>query len=290
MFINAQDIVIMGIGCALLLFWIALLLSSKKYYTLFDNLDEKEFPLKQLYSTGYAVLEGIKYKYKSKLDRKLRADLTILYEEKYAEYYLRVAYSQSITIAFLVAILGFILYGLSREIMILMICILMSGLSVYYFLTLSSKKIQKRSEELLRDFSEVVSKLALLTNAGLIMREAWFQVAYGGERTIYQEMQRACDDMDNGISEIEAVRRFGVRCIIPEVKKFSATVIQGIEKGNRELAVMLTGQSDELWTMQQQRVKREAAQANTKLMIPMFIMFAGVLIMIIIPIFTNLGV
>jgi len=142
----------------------------------------------------------------------------------------------------------------------------------------------------LSDFSEIVSKLALLINAGMIMREAWNEVAYGREGIIYEEMRMACIDMENGVSEMEAIRRFGVRCIIPEIKKFAATIIQGIEKGNRELAVMLRVQSDEVWGMKQQRVRRQGAKANTKLMIPMFIMFIGVLIMIVIPIFTNLGV
>ena len=166
----------------------------------------------------------------------------------------------------------------------------MAGLSVYYFMTLAEKKIKKRSEELLSAFSEIVSKLALLTNAGMIMREAWSEVAYNGEGTIYAEMRKACEDMNNGVSDMEAVRRFGVRCIIPEIKKFASTIMQGMEKGNKELAIMLQVQSDEIWGMKQQNIKREGAKANSKLMIPMFIMFIGILIMIVVPIFTNLGV
>jgi len=168
---------------------------------------------------------------------------------------------------------------------------MMSGLSVYYFLTLAEKKIKQRSTLLLGEFSEIVSKLALLINAGMIMREAWHEIAYaGGEDVIYQEMRRSCEEMENGVSETEAIRRFGVRCVIPEIKKFSSTIIQGIEKGNKELAIMLCVQSDEVWEMKQQEIRRAGAQANTKLMLPMFIMFIGILIMIVVPIFTNLGI
>lgn len=289
-FITLQDIIVMGVGCVFLVLWLILVFASGKYNEMFQSIDEKEYPLKDLYSTGYMVLELISYKYKGKRDRKMRKVLAILYEEKYVEYYLRVIYAQSITFGMLIFIVSFILYGMSGELAILLVCMSMAGLAVYYFMTLAEKKIQKRSEELLSDFSEIISKLALLVNAGMIMRDAWKEVAYAGETTIYEEMVRSCEEMENGVSEAEAIRRFGVRCIIPEIKKFSSTIIQGIEKGNRELAGMLRIQSDEIWELKQQMVKRAGAKANTKLMIPMFIMFAGILIMIVIPIFTNIGV
>jgi len=288
--LSLQDWIVMGVGCISLIVWLVIYFMSKKYNGFFDSLNEKEYPLKDLYSMGYVILEKVGYQYKKRFDRKLRSSLSILYEEKYVDYYLRVIYSQSITLAMLVYMFGFILYGLSQELLILFICILMTALTVYYFLTLAETKINKRSDELLSDFSEIVSKLALLINAGMIMREAWQEVAYASDGIIYDEMRRACDDMQNGVSEAEALRRFGVRCIIPEIKKFSSTIIQGIEKGNRELTIMLQTQSDEVWGMKQQRVKRAGAKANTKLMIPMFIMFTGVLVMIVVPIFTNLGI
>ena len=289
-FLSITDIVIMSIGCLLLVIWLILFFYSNKYKNMFSGLNEKEYPLCQIYSIGYAVMEIIGYKFKSKYDRKLRNHLSILYEEKYVDYYLRITYTQSISISYVILICSFILYGFSRELGILILGILMSALSVYYFMTLSKQKISKRSESLLNDFSEIVSNLALLINAGMIMREAWTEVAYKNNSSIYLEMQRACDDINNGVSESEAIRRFGMRCIIPEIKKFSSTIIQGIEKGNKELAIMLQSQSDEVWLEKQQRVKRAGEKANTKLMFPMFIMFIGILIMIVIPIFTNMGI
>lgn len=288
-FLSTHDIVIMAVGCVFLIIWLINFYLSSKYNNIFEGLDEKEYPLKDVYSFGYNIMEKIGYKYKSKFDRKLRSNLVILYDEKFVDYYIRVIYAQSISIASIVFLFAFIMYGFNRDIIILAIIILMAFVAAYYFMTLTEKKIDKRSEEILNDFTDIVSKLALLINAGMIMREAWKEVAYDGSRTVYLEMQQACEDMSNGISEMEAVRRFGVRCIMPEIKKFSSTIMQGIEKGNKELASMLEAQSNEVWDMKQQRVKRAGAQANTKLMLPMFIMFVGILVMIVIPIFTNLG-
>lgn len=96
--------------------------------------------------------------------------------------------------------------------------------------------------------------------------------------------------MNNGVSEIDAMFNFGSRCIIPEIKKFTSTIIQGMTKGNSELTAMLQEQSKEVWQLKKQLVRREGEKAASKLLIPICVMFVGILIMIIVPIFTNLGV
>lgn len=284
------DYAIIALGALSFVIWMFFYLKGQKYNSMFDVLNEKEYPLKEIYGIGYAVMETIKYQYKSKGDRKLRQELDVLYDNKYAEYYLRVVYAQKVTISMTVLVLAFSFYGLTAEILALFVGLMFAGLAYYYYGTLTREKIHKRSEELLHDFSEVVSKLALLTNAGMILREAWQEVATAGNSTIYLEMQTAVNDMNNGMAEVDAIYNFGMRCIIPEIKKFTSTIIQGITKGNSELTLMLQEQSKEVWQLKKQLVRREGEKAASKLMIPICIMFVGILIMILIPIFTNLGV
>lgn len=288
-YISITDYIFVGMGILFLLIWLVLYFKYSKYNSFFEPLEEKEFPLKECYSFGYGILQDFKIKCTGKTSRKIRRSLSVIYDDKYVEYYLRVTYSQCISISSMLFIASFCLYGVSGEPLIILICLIMAAVLAYYFLTLPAKKVGKRSEEMLSDFCEVVSKLALLTNAGMIMREAWNEVAYTSNSTIYKEMQITCDDIKNGISEIEAIRRFGLRCMFPEAKRFSSTIIQGIEKGNRELAMMLKAQSDEVWKNKQEDIKRQGIKANSKLLIPMFIMFIGVLIMIIVPILSNIG-
>lgn len=261
-----------------------------KYNSMFEVLEEKEYPFKELYGMGYAVLELCKYTFKSKSDRKLRQQLEVLYSKKYSEYYLIVVRSQQITLSMTVFVLAFALYGLSSEILASVVGVAFAALAFYYFGTATAKKIDKRSEELLRDFCEVVSQLALLTNAGMILHDAWVEVAASGKGTIYKEMQLSVVEMKNGVSDKDAIYNFGTRCIIPEVKKFTSTIIQGMTKGHRELIAMLQQQSKEVWELKKQIVRREGAKAASKLLIPICIMFVGILVMIIVPIFTNLGI
>lgn len=287
--LEIKDYIVFGIGTVLLGIWLVLFFTGLKYASLFDALTEKEFPLKEIYFVGYAALELVHYSYKSKHDRKLRKELSVLFGEKYAEYYLRVIHAQEITMSLTLAILGFALYGVADDIAVLVVLLIFAGLAYYYFGTLTEKRILKRSEEMLRDFSNVVSKLALLTNAGMILREAWTEIAFSGETTIYREMQTSVEEMNNGISEIDAIFRFGKRCIIPEIKKFSSTIVQGLVKGNNELAMMLQAQSREVWMLKKQDIHRQGEKAASRLLIPVVIMFVGILIMVIVPIFTNLG-
>lgn len=278
------------IGAVSLMIWWLLYLNGLRYGSMFDSLDDKEFRLKSLYGMGYGILQMIHYKYKSKGDRKLRQQLEVLYGEKYCEYYLRVIHSQQLSMAITVFVLSFAVYGLSSEIAAFVIMLMFSGVAYYYFGTLTSKKLLARSEQLLHDFSEVVSKLALLTNAGMILKEAWQEVAFAGEGIIYSEMRTTVSEMNNGVAEIDAIYNFGMRCMIPEVKKFASTVMQGMEKGSGDLSIMLTEQSKEVWQMKKQLVRREGERASSKLLFPLCIMFIGILIMILVPIFTNLGI
>ena len=288
--LNILDLILIAIGGLVFILWLIIFIQGLKYNELFEPLEESDFLFKEIYGMGYYVLEKFKYEYKSKSDRTLRQQLNILYGEKYTEYYLRAIHSQQITLSLTFLVIAFALYGLADDVLAFVVGVILSVLAYFYFGTLTSKKILARSEELLHDFSEVVSKLALLTNAGMILKEAWEEVAYNGAGIFYEEMQNAVVEMRNGISEIDAIYNFGTRCILPEIKKFSSTVVQGLTKGSGDLTIMLQEQSKEVWQLKKQLVRRAGEKANSKLLIPICIMFIGILIMIIVPIFTNLGV
>ena len=123
----------------------------------------------------------------------------------------------------------------------------------------------------------------------MILREAWERVAYSKEGVIYQEMRRSVIDMQNGAAEVDAIFTFGQRSLLPEIRKFASTLIQGTTKGNSDLAAMLTEQSKEVWALKKQQVHRQGELANNKLLLPMCVTFIGILIMVIVPVFNNLG-
>ncbi len=286
--LTLMDNVMIIAGFILVIAWLVIYFYGLRYKDLFESLGE-EFKLKELYFWGYGLTLLLKLKYSNRKDKRLHKELAILYGDKYADYYVRVIYSQKITISALLLVLTPMLYCLAQDMTVTVVMLVFSGLAYYYFGNLIEKKILARSEEMLVDFSDVVSKLALLTNAGMIITEAWEEVAYNGDSTIYQEMQRSIEQMQNGKAEIDAIQEFGMRCIIPEIKKFTSTIVQGMVKGNSELVEMINQQNVEIWNERKQRVRREGEKASSKLLIPILIVFIGILIMIMVPIFANIG-
>lgn len=290
MFISVHSLVIMGIGTLVTIFFLIMLITSGKYDMYLETLDSKEYPFFQLYGVGFRINDLIGMDFSRKSERKRRQHLALLKGDQLAEYYLRVNAAERTTFASLCIVASFILYGISQEIMILVILIGFGALAYYYVSTIPEETVKKRTGAILDEFADVVSKLALLVNAGMILREAWEMIAYSGEGELYDEMRLVCENINNGMSEIDAYTEFGTRCTAPEIKKFTSTIIQGVVKGNRELVEMIKMQSREMWNSKQHRVRQQGEKAASKLLIPTCIMFVGVLIMIIVPIFANLGV
>ncbi len=290
MFISVHSLVIMGIGTLVTIFFLVMLITSGKYDMYLETLDSKEYPFFQLYGVGFRINDLIGMDFSRKSERKRRQHLALLKGDQLAEYYLRVNAAERTTFASLCIVASFILYGISQEIMILVILIGFGALAYYYVSTIPEETVKKRTGAILDEFADVVSKLALLVNAGMILREAWEMIAYSGEGELYDEMRLVCENINNGMSEIDAYTEFGTRCTAPEIKKFTSTIIQGVVKGNKELVEMIKMQSREMWNSKQHRVRQQGEKAASKLLIPTCIMFVGVLIMIIVPIFANLGV
>lgn len=288
--LSVLSLVIMALASILAIVFVILLFAGKKYDSWIEPLDSKEFPLCELYGVGFILIDLMKYNFTTKQERKRRQQIALIYGEKHSEYYLRVNAAERFTLALLLLVVGLALYGLTSEIAIVFVMLLFSFVAFYYVSTLPEETLKKKTGNILNQFADVVSKLALLVNAGMILKEAWIKVSETGEGELYQEMRRAVEQMNNGVSEVDAYTEFGTRCTSPEIKKFTSTIVQGLVKGNRELVEMIKQQSREIWDAKRHRVKQEGEKAASKLLIPICIMFVGVLIMIIVPIFANLGV
>lgn len=272
--------------------FVLLLLTSSKYEDYIAPLDSKKFMLPEIYGVGFRLLEMFRFEYKSRGAHQLREHVTILYGERYAEFYVRVMYAQRISLVYLCAAVFCAVAGFADgtdKLILFALGVLVCGVLYYYFTTLPADLVKKRSIRFMDEFPNAVSTMALLVNSGMMLREAWREVSLTEDTELYMEMRRVNEDIDNGVAEMDALLNFGNRCVTPEIKKFTSLVVQGLEKGNRDLANALQNQTDELWHFKKQAVLKRGELASSKLMIPLLIMFLGVLIMVMGPIMTNLG-
>ena len=75
---------------------------------------------------------------------------------------------------------------------------------------------------------------------------------------------------------------------LKEMRKFAALVEQGLSKGSADLARFLQDMADELWAQKKNNVMEKASKAESKLVLCTGLIFVGILIMIIVPIFGNM--
>ena len=245
---------------------------GKQYGYMVESLDGGEYFLKELYVVGFSLNDGKIFKLRGKMERNLKKQAKLLWGDRYYEYYANLAWAQFLSLTLLVVSVGFSLSGFlkTEQIPILLILVLLF-VAAFWNLSLSrmKEKVQQRREACEAEFPNMVSKLALLINSGMVLREAWRVTAYGKEGTLYTLMKQACEDMENGESDIGAIYKFGVTSDSASIKKFTSAMIQGMQKGNSELADFMVSQTSELWAHKRQMALQQGEVAAGKLIIPL---------------------
>ena len=123
-----------------------ILSSAKEYDDMIAPLDEKEFMLKDIYCIGFKIMDMMNINLKTNSANELREKIKILYGDKYAEFYLRVYYAQRISLSFLVLVFGLVISCMasgSDGIILVFLCLLITGAIYYYFLTLAERHKSK---------------------------------------------------------------------------------------------------------------------------------------------------
>jgi len=260
-------------------------LGGNRYHKYVKDLDKGIYPMRGLYTIGFRLNQTGLFRLRGKLSRELKKQASILYGGVYQEYFATLAWVQFLSMTLLgVSILLLIgaLAGSMASIFFILIC----GLAVAAFWNLALSKMKetlaKRRDECVSEFPEMISKLSLLISTGMVLTDAWKHVAMGKEGELYNLMRKTVEMIDNGESEISAIYRFGVLSDAPEIKKFSSAIIQGLEKGNIGLADFLVAQASELLSTKRQLLLQKGEIAAGKLIIPLAIMFVGIIMIIIV--------
>lgn len=285
------EIILIILYFLLAVVWTILLIKgSKKHEMMIEPLDTKKDPLKMFYPLGFEILDLIKYQFNTFQDKKRIEQAKIVHGERFGEYYYRVNMAEKVTYLATCVMISPVLGPLVGNNLFSLFGLVAAGFLYYYADTKITDVIKARENDLSRDFADMVSKLALLINAGMITREAWEDIAHTGEGTVYEEMRITVTEMNNGVSEIDAYLNFGNRCGVPSVKKFTSMLCQNLTKGNKELVDFLKAESAISWEEKKHYVKRKGEEASNKMMIPLGMILIGVFVMILVPVLGNMGI
>ena len=152
---------------------------------------------------------------------------------------------------------------------------------------------KKREKQLQYDYADLVYQLMVFTGAGLTVSRAWKQIVGNYEkrlgngnsqpRAVYEEMEIALGEMENGRPESQAVSRFGERCQLNEYRRLSSILGQNRHTGMKNLQELLAQEMDTAWEQQKQAAKRLGEEAGTKLLLPLFLMLLVVMVLVMVP-------
>lgn len=157
------------------------------------------------------------------------------------------------------------------------------------------KKVIQERAQMMKDYPEIVSKLVLLLGAGMTVRNAWKKVVSDysrrksslGTRKAYEEMSGTLYEIQSGVTEAEGYERFGRRCVLAPYMKLGALLSQNLKKGTGGLAVMLRAEAIQAFEERKNAARKLGEEASTKLLVPMFLMLAIVLVIVIVPAFLS---
>ena len=174
-------------------------------------------------------------------------------------------------------------------------------LTLFIYVSEQEKKKQQkkiRSMQLALDYPQMVSKFTLYLGAGMTVRKTWYRICEDyegqkevkGRREVYEEMIYTMHEIQGGSSEGECYENFGERCGLPVYKKFSAMLSQNLKKGTKGLTSLLNQESNNAFEERKSFAKQLGEEAGTKMMIPMFLMLAVVLVIIVVPAFFSIQI
>lgn len=269
------------LGSVLAILFIIKILRGEKYFYLVENLEGGEYPVKSLYCVGFSWSESKLLALKGKIREKLIGQAKLLYDAKFAEYYASLVWAQAITFIHLCLTIGLLLAGAFNSALMLIIGLAMAGVFGFYFINRMNDLLKTRETECTAELPEIVSTMALLINAGMMLRNAWHTIAESKEGTVYELMRQSCVDMDNGMSEVDAIHKFGRLSNSAEIRKFTSALAQSIERGGSELADFLGRQSIEMWTLKKQLMLQKGEAAASKLLAPTVMLFIGIIVAVI---------
>lgn len=176
----------------------------------------------------------------------------------------------------------------------------MAGLGVAAAFLLSVKekndvhKAQtRRKQQMMLDYSEVLSRLIIFLGAGMSIRTAWDKIGTDHHRMveegrrkpryIYEEMYETSRQMQGGVSEGRAFGDFGRRCGLQPYMKLTGLLEQNRKNGSRNLRDTLKIEMTEAFEQRKHQARRLGEEAGTKLLLPLFMLLSVVMIMIAVP-------
>jgi len=157
-------------------------------------------------------------------------------------------------------------------------------------MALWNRSIKQRQRDIIRGFPTFVDLGALMIESGLDYMTAFDRIVkISTEKTgLELEIEKTINEVQLGYSRRDALRRLSDRTGLQEVRSFVGLIVQSDELGT-SLVELLRNYSADMRFRRLNKAEKMAAQASTKMLIPLFIfIFPTVFILMLAPMISDL--
>lgn len=149
---------------------------------------------------------------------------------------------------------------------------------------------KNRVRQMIMDYPEILYKLSMLLGAGETIRGAFVRIAKSYRkrqgtqiRYAYEEMLSACREMENGVGEAAAYEQFGRRCQDQRYVQLGSLLSRNLKKGTKGLVEQLEKEAASGMEERRNLARKLGEEAGTRLLFPMMLMLALVLVILVVP-------
>ena len=161
------------------------------------------------------------------------------------------------------------------------------------------EKIKKRIRYLEIDYTQIITKILLYVSSGMTIRNSMIRLAdvyqksdidksKSDERLAYKELIVVKNKLLSGYSEVKAYEEMAKNINQRTYTRFLNIIIQSIKNGNKELKNILNMEVQDALYERKQHAKKLGEEAATKLVLPLMMMLAIIMVIIMVPAFMGM--
>lgn len=145
----------------------------------------------------------------------------------------------------------------------------------------------KAVREAKAQLSEMLMRIILAMEAGMIFANAWEEVAFSEDGRLFTEMRAVLIRRKNGKSLSASFQDFAFQYHLDVTKEISDIVLQNIENGGNELVIQFKRIYKENFENIRRNQETEHEVAMQKMLLPSLLIFLGIMILVIVPLLSS---
>jgi tight adherence protein C len=149
-------------------------------------------------------------------------------------------------------------------------------------------QIRKKQQQIIMELPEILNTIVLLVNAGETVQKAWIRSLQAKRRNevmspLFKEMDITVRELEMNLSFSKVMEDFSKRCAMHEVSLFTSSLMLNYKRGGNDFVHALQGMSQELWKRRKSVSRTLGEEASSKLVFPMVLIFAVVMVIVAAP-------